>query len=551
MSSTKRKSVMSKATLEEINPTPPSSPVDEAEEHENENEAEDTEQPKSKHKHKSKKHKATRPELTAAERAAMMTEFMASMTDEQKADMLQLGKKIPAPYITGSTALTTSLAPAAAETRVAIIEDMEDEEETPFMERMIAAHKKCMPMVRRGLVKVKNPDLAAWMWSDHSKSNIHFMGLRNAKRDILVRRVDQKTWNNETKKMVKTGDKAFININTKFDQRLAGEPLMGYSTMSAFSRTAFQRWGPTAETGVNGTEGKEIKGNKVAPGLEQYQHTLVNKPFNPLMQDESYNNPVMSFMIEEEDKKNMTILAKVAEGQDSISDAKKAIREAIKKGKVDKAVLESGESMATCINELKLFKTIMKADEADPTSTSMGMAVSCYRKPKKVYDGGREVGTEDISKYKEPSSMFTRNMHDSKGNLQIHNRIPLYRCRRADEVVEGEKYDSPFILVPFENAALDSSRDVIATVFHKGFYEWQYDKCGITNKPCAFIWLNDIKSLEKMTLDDIVACDPRYAIPMAGVYRGPLDIAREQEDEMMRRACEVSADGNAVSFVSK
>lgn len=466
-----------------------------------------------------KKHKKSKNKDAAAADNALLLKRIADLEAQATAfkEATTSTALVPAAAAPSSSTAAAAGAPSSSLALViATLQDEEGKDETPMIDKFLAAHKQLMSLVIRGIVRVKNPDLALALTLHAMKDKMHYLHMDAA--SVLVTRTNEKVFDQASRKYV-DGPTAYINFKTKFPQSLptVGE-FRGMVVCSPFCHAKYLNWGPTEELGVNGTVGRIIKGNAVTAELAQYQLSLSNKAWTLLVQDDDYNNPIMSHYFEWSKQFNRGLLTKVIGRDGSIAQVRKQLK--------GSAALEP-EAFADAIIAANLFKTRFDVDDDDATVALIGMGTSVYRPVKKEYAGGKEVGTEDLSGYKHPSPMFAANACNKKGKAQVHNQLPLFRFRRVDEIEEGVKYDSPFIRVPDANAALTSA-DVVAVVYSVGFYEWQLDKCGITNKPVALLWLNKEEELKKMSLLDIQECDPRYAMPMAGHYKGPLDHAAEQ-----------------------
>jgi hypothetical protein len=360
---------------------------------------------------------------------------------------------------------------------------------------------------------------------------------------VLVERTEQKNDKNE-----KTGQ-AFINVFTKAPQRFLDGRLnqRQFHMVSPFFSPAFLTWGPTEQTGVNGTWKKVIRGNPVEAKFARYEFSVTNKSFHPLQQNEEYNNPVADHFMAQMHRMYDAVLLKACTNKDALLEMRKKIE------KNNPKALRSPEALAATIKSNGLFKVVESEQQSDPSAKTLGMAVSVARMQGREYLGPKQFQDEDLSWYAPPSDMFRlpEMMHHRSGRVQVHRRIPLYRCRRPNEVQPGVTYSSPFVRVPFENARL-TSKDIIAVVFNTGFYEWQFDVAGVTNKPVAFIWLNTRAALEAMNMDELQnqSCDPRYAVPCAGYYRGPLDEEAERAQQPRLHGTVDANDQDAVNFIT-
>jgi hypothetical protein len=395
--------------------------------------------------------------------------------------------------------------------RVFVLQETEAPSQQEYMQRFDQLVKSAsVEAINRGDVLVKLPDAAVLLWSKASLRNIHVLEL-GEKKKILVVRTEKKMPVNG--KRVGTGE-WFVNLKTKYDQSFEDLKLLGYSQMSSFSRVAYIRHGSSVETGVEGNRGKLIKGKAIQMGSESYQFDCTNKSYNRNINDEDDNNPIATQAFKMWDEMAMRVLTTLVAGPTCITAIKLAAV------KINGAPFASVDESAAFIRNSSLFCGKVKKQPEDETAVHMSVSVSCYRGLRNAYIGNETI-FEDLSTYVAPSEMFVRNTHTSKNTLQVHNEIPLFRCRRFDEVEPGKHYSSPFIRVPFKNAVLTSD-DVIAVVYSVNVYEDLMGACGLTNKQLAYVWLNTVTALKAMNQGEIDACDPRYAVPMAGYYRGPL-----------------------------
>lgn len=402
-----------------------------------------------------------------------------------------------------------------------ILEEPKRDDKRSYLERFRDDTNALLPLVNKGLARTKHPDQAVLLWSLAGKKKIHCLELDKPEK-ILVTRKEQKK--KVDGKMVGTGV-FYVNFRTKFEQRFVdddkdGSGLMGFQQVSCFATTRYMKHGPTEELGVDGDKGKVIKGIAKTPGTEQYQCLLSNKPYNGSLSDDNDNNPLVSYEHQVWNEITDVILLKLVAMPGALTEVKAAAAKMAKANGKKVPPVENHKAWVSMIKAFGLFKGKVEADEEDKTATTLGTSTSVYRAPKIFWDGGREIGREDLSDYVPPSEMFKKNsINTVNGNMQIHNNIPVYRCRRANEVVPGKKYSSPFILIPAHEAVLDSQKDILAVRYSRNVYEWKLDKMGMTNKPQAYIWLSTKKQIKRLDLEDVEACDPRYAVPMAGYYK--------------------------------
>ncbi len=409
---------------------------------------------------------------------------------------------------------------AAKEMQVAEIEEADAAlDDRPFIERFWESTNKLASLVNKDLVKVKNPDQALLLWSMASRKFIHFLELEPEK--IKVEYQEQKRKEGDTK--VGTGQ-WYINLSYQRPQiSVHARGGWGLRALSCFGVPLFLRHGPTADTGIEGNRGRVINGSVVKGGAEQYQHLMTCKAYNPFIIDDATGaNPMMQEMLRKWDAVAERIMTKALEKPATFTQARVEMAKTCKAQK--KAMpSEPAELFAMMKAERFFAGKVDRSDDNDPQEDALTLGVSCYRTL--TLDEKHHPDQLACPQYAVPNdgvNMFMANTHNEKGARVVHNDIPLFRCRRADEVVEGVKYDSPLIAVPSANAVLDFQKDVIAEEFHFGVYEWKLNKGGITNKPTAYIWLNTREKLNSMSVANIEPCNPRYAIPMAGYYKGPL-----------------------------
>lgn len=403
-----------------------------------------------------------------------------------------------------------------------IMDEPKAEDKRSYLERFRDDTNALLPLVNKGLARTKHPDQAVLLWSLAGKKKIHCLELDKPEKVLVTRKEQKKKVDG---KLVGTGV-FYVNFRTKFEQRFVDDDkddngLMGFQQVSCFATTRYMKHGPTEELGVDGDKGKVIKGITKTPGTEQYQCLLSNKPYNGCLSDDNDNNPLVSYEHQVWNEITDVILIKLVAMPGALTEVKAAAAKMAKANGKKVPPVENHKAWVSMIKAYGLFKGKVETDEEDKTATTLGTSTSVYRAPKNYWDGGREIGKEDLSDYVPPSDMFKKNsINTVNGNMQIHNNIPVYRCRRANEVVPGKKYSSPFILIPAHEAVLDSQKDILAVRYSRNVYEWKLDKMGMTNKPQAYIWLSTKKQIKRLDLDDVEACDPRYAVPFAGYYRG-------------------------------
>lgn len=388
---------------------------------------------------------------------------------------------------------------------------MDDDELTQevYMKEFYRIAGECMhPQNKASGIELSNPDLALFVYCQLSRSSAHILQF-DEKRPIKIARVQSfHPLKEGEKKQVGTGQ-YYINFSSKYSQPFPfTEQVYGLKQVTPFCACLFTKYGPTVETGLDGSRGKTIKNIRIPRGEEKYEITLTNENYHPSMMDSDWNHPVATEFFNMHTKQSMRILRSLLANPLTLTDLRKDVAE-------KQIAYNTNDELFTIVNN-QFFKGKLSLTEniEDKTSKWLSISVSCYRPLHKEHDANYVYPTA--------TDMFVTKKTSNTSDKPIgQNKIKVVRCRRANECVAGETYDSPFILIPEENAVI-TSEDVISVVYTKNFYEWKFDKCGVTNKQVLIIWLNTKRAIKAMRASDIERCNPRYAIPMAGYYKGPL-----------------------------
>ncbi len=442
---------------------------------------------------------------------------------------------------------------ASASAEPTVFEELPDGEEADqegynIMTKISSEVARLYPKLHKSKVLVRNPDLAMILWCKYNKKGISWFDYNT--REQAAKSI-KFVWQQEDKGK---GKKEFTNVKAKrLDQMFVPKiraPLINFCVVSPAACASFLKHGNTKENGVNGNEGADMgKGVIVQANQIRYTFDLNNEAYSSLIKDKDNMNPVMQSFLDGSIQFEKAVLAaafnttgaKKAKCMQELEDMWAAQAEKDPNFVIPKTVEDKVER--TCAT---LFKTKIKASTADKSDSGrcISMGASAFRTLYKDWQTKEEENPE-AEGYIAPSTLFELcNFNQAKPpRRQIHNNIPMFACRRAQDVVEGVEYEAPFFLVPKENAELDFRRDVVFVLHSKGFYPWKLDKPGCTNTPLAYIWLNTKQALKNMTRDEIVACDPLKAIPMAGVYEGPLDRQKKMEVHAVQT-------GNGVDFMS-
>ncbi len=416
--------------------------------------------------------------------------------------------------------------------------DNNDDEPVDIVAKIKSEAARLGPKVRTGTVRVKNPDLAMYLWSMHSKSNIYWMEFLDAGQKIKATR----------SKISELKPTSFCNVSCKrmkqrFHESLKA-PLMNFTMLSPACRLLWFNYGITKEEGVEGNFEKLIDGGIVGDKDAKYTFDLSNESYSELVVNGDLVNPVADAAFEHALYLEKLILGKFFDVEGAMTDIESKWKIQAKSTGIP-VPSTTAEKVERAFAD-KLVNTKIKiADKDDPDDVGRKMAFNCSVH-RTLYKDQRTKEPEDISSYVPPSKLFAECTMNRERKRTIHNDIPFFVCRRAEDVVEGVDYDdTPFFPIPKENVSVDWKNDIVFVLHSKGFYEWKMGGSGVPNKILAMVWLNTRSALDLMRAKEIVACDPRKAIPMAGVYEGPMDKVKKAAAKTTAVVTE-----NAVDFMS-
>ncbi len=473
--------------------------------------------------------------------------LLAGMSEEEKKELNLLPPPSTALVPAASTGSSTAVVSVGGFTRMNPYVDtiLENEGGMSPLEAFKQAYAACTPaMIRAGVVKVKNPDLALALWCKASNLRVSFMELADIMEKhpnhIQVVRTYEKV-KDAKGKMVDDKDKPHVNIRLKGDQFFMPDHvrnMYGLTWLSPFCSTAFFKHGPTLETGVEGTNGKMINGNPTEPKSAQYQ----NKPYTHLVVDDDFNNPIADHFFAVWNRLADTVMTKAMACNENMLQVRKVAEKQLK-NKTIAALPSTGEEWVEWMKKNNYFKTLFRMDDSDDSAKGLGVSTSCYRTPFEQKESGKVIWREELKDYKPPTPMFKDQEFNAKTKkAQIHNDIPTFRCRRADEIQEGKSYTGPLIYVGMSHAVI-TGKHKVAVLAGIGLYEWLLDTPGVTNKQLAYVVLGREDQLKRLQVDDIVPVDPRFGCPMAQPFG--------EEDASAAAAAasgSVDADGNWTGF---
>lgn len=395
------------------------------------------------------------------------------------------------------------------------------------LEQFREAYYAFLPLAKRGLAKVRNPDLAMALACTALKLNVGVLDLDVDNFDVFFQ--------------VSRAQNKYINFYSKTGQKdFSGKKLMGYTFVtSAFVPAYAFKYGATESTGVNGNQGKTMECDtgtvETKPGEESYECTVGVAPIHSEMKDAKANNPMaLDFMTAMVRIMDLAWAAIWKNPQNFVQRRAQLANLGL--------VPKDAEEGLLMLRKINAYKDKLKQSESDSSAYTLAMKASCYRHPAKQY--GVEV--EDHAAYAPPSLMFADQYRTEKTDpktkqksvdIKLVNELPVWRWRRPDEVEEGKKYASPWILIPRDNVRLTRD-DAIHTLFSLAFYDNSArNECGFKYVPVGYVWLNTKDALDKLDLAEIEPCNPLVANAYAGVYRGPLDDAKAVEDAIGGPMC--------------
>jgi hypothetical protein len=433
-----------------------------------------------------------------------------------------------------------------------------------FMEtRYFPTMRKLVPLVRAGRGRTNNPDIALHAVSIVNRWNLHDIETHAVfTKDpscIQIERDQPKIWDAVQKKRVaKPGSSFFINIKPKhrpsFGQPGAdpshdlvpGDRLCGMTPW--FVPSGFFKFGSTLDTGVEGSYGKVVDGQVTTANKAKYEVMVTERPYSAAQTcPDTYANPVAVYFMRIWNDMWTTLFMRTLVNAAAMPKLREWMANNGHGGLTDLR-----EIVTTCKKAGKI-KTLGKAEKNDPSAQTVSMGVSIHRPLRKTWIDKKEI-LEDLSAYVPPTPMFADariNTEQVPASPQTHNQLACYRSRTQAEIdawIAEHGPDvpppSPFIRIPWENVAFNHT-DILSVIYVRGIYEWRMDRAGGTNKPLGYLWLNKVAAFKALG-DNVPFVDPRYGIPGAGVYRGPLDEAADSNAAMAAmQAAAAAAAGSA------
>lgn len=424
------------------------------------------------------------------------------------------------------------------------------------MRKAVALAHEVVKMMEFGKIKTNCIHTALLLHSLYYEEKVHPMELEFNADKLQVKRTKSEKRYRDLKeknpmKQYKTKQvDAHINVSLKRPQSWGGHSLViGAHCVTPFHRAAgFTKWGPTEETGVNGSYGRVLtpKAGPTKCDAATYSFSVDNAVFTDNAVDNNEDDPVLSWFLKMFVRGMFSV---VVEKALLIKEAMLLARAAVVDHFTAKnqEVPKSNREQATVIAQLMRIK--LDPVEGNKTGMSLNVSESVHRKVRVKFaeDGETALETEDMSKYVPPSPMFALPdslIHATKFHAMTHRRIPMIRWRRASEVDpeiaklprgHPRAYKGAWVEVPFENAAVLGGNNVVSLLTLIGVYEDIDKTFGGTMKLAGISWLNTASDLAEQTQKGIEPVDPRFCMPGAGVYKGPLDQKREAEEAAQKK----------------
>jgi hypothetical protein len=397
--------------------------------------------------------------------------------------------------------------------------DSDGKEFSPFARHVSSLYLLNLPLLKKGLARVKNPDLAMALACNYYNTGMSMMDLTNKDTQFLI-------------KQKADGQATYINFERKNGQRdFNGKGgTMGYNVVTpAFSPMYLFKYGPTKETGVEGNNGRIMKTKngdvEIKPDEAHYDCTMGSNPIHPAMKDENGNNPMALMFLEQVQAVQVWAFGKMwCNMATTLVGARAILEDLVKRKKLD-SMPTTGEEAIRVLKEERIYLEKIVSSETDSTSKSLSTSASCFRTPRKESPYGPAEDLEQLQRELPKLPMFQDNfMVTKKGQIKYNacHELPVWRYRRPDEVEEGKKYRSHLIPIPRANVRLTKD-DVLYEVWSFHFYEFSAKKeTAYSNHLVGFVWLNTKEELERLQLEELEPCDPCKANPFAGYYKGPL-----------------------------
>ncbi len=435
---------------------------------------------------------------------------------------------------------TASVAPAAVAAEVLTEVLFDKYSDKNFADKVQSEIERLLPKVNSGLARAKLPDTAMALWSMNSGCNISFLEhVCDLSKKIYAKRT----------KPTDAKPAAYTNVMPlRMRQRFIpsfNRLMINFCMLSPACQTAFLDLGYSADK-VEGNRGRKIKDGTVEDRQSKYTFDLSNESYNDFIKDSELMNPMAQLAFNQHIALEKTILGKFFDVRDCMTDQESEWKKKSKKSK-DFVMPSTREEKVEAADTFHSKVKSGRKDDPDDASRNMEMSASVFRSVQIDKNGE----SEDLTGYKPPSELFESVTHNKEGKRLVHNDIPVFACRRAEDVDDEVEYEAPFFQIPKENVELDWKRDVVFVLYSIGFYEWKMGGPGVMNVPLAIIWLNTKQALQDIRMQDVKACDPRKAIPMAGVYEGPLERAKKLAAAGPVATATVNEAGNEqIDFVS-
>lgn len=408
----------------------------------------------------------------------------------------------------------------------------------PPVTSIIIRAQNLLADVRRNAYRESNPDHCVLLESMAKHRMISVFEIANPVLQIFISKSSDKksVFNPVTRETKKFSKPPFVNISTKFKQSFdTNGNLFGYHLVTPFFQPAYVcKWGPTIGTGVEGDVGQEINGSIKQEDAASYNFTMSNQAYSPMLQDENYNNPIMNAFFAKLETMCHEILVKAFANATMLPEVRNVMKQRwTANGQSDESFPTKPRDLADLCKRFALCKMRFAIDKtgSDPSRKYLSVSAKVYRTLAKAReeDGG---ALEEVTDDMRPTEMFRRNIVNKQCGLQqVHRRIPMRRYRRADEIKQGESYDSQFVHIPWQNAAVNSS-DFINLLLKLGFYEWKRDMCGFKLEVTGVNWLNKMDAIASLFQTHVAPVNPLFGCPMAGHYAGPADKAAEHARDL-------------------
>jgi hypothetical protein len=385
----------------------------------------------------------------------------------------------------------------------------------------------CFEMMKHGKILTNCPNTAALLESIYYHRKIHFFEMwQNVHSELQV-----------AYSKGKPGKEAYINIGVKYPQNWCGLVLgEGYHFVTPFSKVpAFVQWGPTKDTGVEGSFERIINGKKVSAAGASYGNMLDNSMWHPHIINSDYDDSVMStFLMWIEKVLFPDIAMKTFAFPDSMAKARERVMTQVKQNSNLKAPTTNEEFARLCM-ESPSFKLCMSHSQ---TSATFDVGTSVHRRAHDTYDKNKNRDTskdEDLTKIPFPTPMFEKEscrINELDNKRMTHFRVPMVKARRPQDVDPvraalpfGHKdaYTGASEVVEFENAVITRG-DVVCNLVQPSLYEDKFDKAGGKGRLKGWGWLTTQQQLnDLLAKGPVPAVDPRFSNPCAGIYEGPVD----------------------------